>query len=376
MTTNQQLIEQFLKHKQVNNYSRRENISPRSIKQYQLGLKYLSEDIKKPFKDATQEDFEQHLGKYAQRTRNQRIALFHNFYRWLYKLDETEPLPKCVRSLRVKHVQIDEIAYRERLVSEEEYHMLLEHAKEPVEKAVLETLWVSGARKDEIKNIQAGDVTFDGRNTKIILRVSKTKSRVYIHQGRAEYLLKWCETLAPNRDKKGMPLFTTTYRQKVVPIHDLYAWRVLERICKRAGLRHIKPHDFRHTKCTNMLRSDVQETFVKNQLGFTKDSSMLRVYDHNDETDYENYLNGKTHDVKPTYQLLEKQKTDLETRHEQELAKVKTELDQMKEEKEKNEARTKKLEQDMAEFNKRFEETIRPLWKMGVEASEKARREP
>jgi len=313
------MIEQFLKHKQVNNYSTREPISPRTIKQYRMGLNYLSDDIKKPFKEATQKDIENHLGKYAQRTRNQRITMFHNFYRWVNDLDENDPLPKCVRGLRVKHVQIDEIAYRERLVSEEEYNLIIEHAKQPVERAVIETLWVSGARKDELGNMLVGDVIFDGKNTKITLRVSKTKPRVVIHPGRAEHLLKWVETLAPNRNKTGLPLFTTIYNGKVVKIHDVYAWRVLERICKRASLRHIKPHDLRHTTCTRLLRNGVPETFVKNQLGFSKDSVMLSVYDHNDEAGYENYLNGKGNEAQPTYQLLKQQKQTLELEHGKEL---------------------------------------------------------
>lgn len=310
----------------MNNYSIKETISLGSINQYRLGLKYLTDDLNKPFKEATQEDIEQHLSKYKQSTRNQRITVFHNFYRWLFKLDENDPLPKCVRGFRVKHVPIDEIAYRERLVTEEEYNLLLEYAKQPVEKAVIECMSITGGRKGELQKIRVGDVTFDGKTTKITIRISKTKSRVAVYLGRAEHLLKWCETLAPNRNEKGMPLFTTSYRRKVVPIHDLYAWRVPDRTCKRAGLRHIKPHDLRHTNCTKLLRNGVPETFVKNQLGFSRDSVMLRVYDHNDESDYENYLNGKGHEVQPTYELLQKQNQELETQRKQEIATLKERL--------------------------------------------------
>lgn len=317
---------------------------------YSLSLKYLNNYLKKhkkSFKDATEKDIENHLKKFNPRTQNQRIIIFRDFYRWIFNLDESEPLPKCIRNIKPKFIEIDDVKHAERVITPEEYNLLLEHCNKPMQRALIEALWVSGGRKAGIQSIRVGDVYYKDGYTHIKIRVSKTKSREVIHSGRAEHLLKWVETLCPYRNQKDKPLFVTLRAGKYRQIGSNYAWILLDRLCDRAKIRHIKTHDIRHTVCTNKLKEGVPETHVKTLLGFSKNTNMLRIYDHNQIKDYEDWLNKKKRTVKPTYQFLEQQKHELEMKYEKEIQELKKEF-----------TKIKNVILRRAEFRKEFEKSI------------------
>ena len=378
---NQAIIEAYLKYKQMNNNSRREDgISKGTLKNKRNCLQPLSNSMNhKSFKETTREDIENYLmtgqkkNEYKQSSKNSKIPILRDFYRWLFDLEEYDPLPDCIRKIKPRFFEKDPIKEAEKVISPEEYAILMENASKPIHRAILEAFWITGGRKEEIQTIRVGDVTFDGKYTRVIVRISKTKSREVIYPGRAEHLLKWSETLCPYVGQKNMPLFVVNHAGKgYTHINRSYAWDVVNSLAKKVGIKHINVHAFRHTRASKLLADGVPETNIKTLMGWSKSSQMLKIYDHNGIKEVEEHFNERNTRVKPTYDLLEKQKQELETKHEQEIARVKAELEQMKEEKKKNEARTKQLEQDFAKFNKRFEQTLRPLWKMGLEASEKA----
>ena len=327
MKDNQLVIENFLNYKKKNNSSNREDgISPMTIHVYRMDLSALDKKIKKPFKQMKQEDIEYFLDEYKQGTKNHYIPLFRAFFRWLYTLEEDDTLPDVIRRIKPRAIKKDEIAFSERVITPEEYNAIIEGCNKPMHRALIESLWISGARKEEIQNIQVGDVSYDGHYTTIKLRVSKTNTREVIHPGRAEHLLKWRETLSPFHDKPDELLFQTYLEGKYKPIDTSYTWEVLDAVCKRLHMRHVKVHDFRHTRATMLLREGIPDTHVKTLLGWTKNSSMLRVYDHNKIKDVKEWMDRKNRNIKPTYELLEKQKNELETKHERELQALKKQV--------------------------------------------------
>jgi integrase len=235
----------------------------------------------------TKEDIEDQLDGYKQTTKNQNIIVLRDFFRWLYDLEDGEPLPPCIKNIKPRAIEIDDVKYAERVVTPNEYASLLEHCNKPMHRALIEALWVSGGRKDEIQPLRVGDVSYDGNVTRILIRNSKTQSREIIHPGRAENLLKWTETLCPFVGQKDKPLFVSKLGGDYRQIHDRFAWDLLDDLCRRIPMRHIKPHDIRHTCATNYLKNGVPDTHVKTLMGWKKNSSMLRVYDHNGIKDYE-----------------------------------------------------------------------------------------
>lgn len=340
---NQTIIEKFLKHKQEFSRSKREDgITKESLQRYRSALTLLSNNLNKPFKEATQQDILNHLSEYKQRTKNFRITLFREFYQWLFNLEDTDPLPDCIRKVKIRTIEIDEIKYREKIVTETEYNLLMDNCTKPMYKAIIEALWCFGSRKNGIRSLLVKDVTFDGVFTKIVIREDKTQPREVVYKGRCEHLLKWKESLCPLRDDPNAPLFVSRknpgdFNEHYEQVCEDYIYDMLKRMCERSGLRQIKPHDFRHTCATRLLKDGVPTTHVCSQLGWKKNTAMVKVYDHNSVKDYQDYLMKKSqgNDVKPTYELLEKQKKDLEGKYQKQVSSLQDQMKEMRDDMEK-----------------------------------------
>ena len=308
-------------------------MSPKSVDIYRRTLGYLNDSINKPFKEATEDEIFKHLDKYKPRTRNFHIVLFREFYRFIFGLEDTDPLPNCIRKIKPRIIDINEVEYRKKVVTSEEYNLMLENCSNPLHKALLEAHWCFGSRKNALQSLLVGSVSFDGTFTRVIITEDKTDPREIAYKGRCEHLLKWRESLCPTRNNSDAPLFVVHKNNETEgkksyevdgeiyeQIKEDYAYDVFARVTKKAGLKHITSHDFRHTCATRLLKEGIPTTHVCSQLGWKKNTAMLKVYDHNNTKDYEDWLlqNSQTN-VKPTYQLLEKQKEELESKHGKEL---------------------------------------------------------
>ena len=56
--------------------------------------------------------------------------------------------------------------------------------------------------------------------------------------------------------------------------------KLMDRLCLRAGVRHIRPHMWRHTRLTEWARAGVGEYMLKSLAGWTPDSRMASKYIH------------------------------------------------------------------------------------------------
>lgn len=303
------------------------------MKLYKQVLTNFSNQLGKPFEKATEEDILRHNEGKSQSTKNYRIVVLRDFYRWHLNLDDHKPLPKFIRRIKPRKIKKNDIKYRQRVISEEEFQRLLDFATSQIHKAGIELLWATGGRKEAIQTIQSDGVTYDGEYTRITFVKDKTTEREYPYPGRLKHLLLWAEELQPFKGQKGKPLFAvsqhirdkagniieTRYKQ----VHDQYLYIVIKRLCKRAGLRHIRTHDFRHTWITNQLKNGMPITHICSLAGLEKNSDVLKIYDHNKTKDYEEWMKDKKSEIKPTYELLEKQKETLEKKHEKKIEALK-----------------------------------------------------
>jgi integrase len=280
----------------------------------------------KTFKNATEQEIIDSLKEYKDTTRNNRIIVLKKFYRWLNNLEKGEKLPNCVRRIkRSSKSALDkykDMNYRERIVTETEYNTLIDNSNKIMHKAVIETLYLFGCRASELISMNSNDVTYDGKVTKINIRLSKEIPRPSVYQGRAEHLLKWAETYQPFKGQKNKPLWTigkTRYTR-------ISLEKAITSISKRAGLRHITPHDFRHTAVTRERAKGTPTAHIETNFGYRHGSPMMGVYDHNETKDYETYLEQKNKETPATYELLKKQKETIEQKHKKEIDNLKTAL--------------------------------------------------
>ena len=64
------------------------------------------------------------------------------------------------------------------------------------------------------------------------------------------------------------------------PVEKRNVRHVLKRVLEKAGLRHFRIHDLRHTYVTLLLQAGAPITYVSAQLGHRDASITLRVYAH------------------------------------------------------------------------------------------------
>ncbi|GAH15121.1 unnamed protein product, partial [marine sediment metagenome] len=91
LTDNKVIIEEYGRFR-----SKAENISPNTIKNQWFILTKFFNHLNKPFKEATEEDVLEFLGRYKDSTRDNIIAALRKFYKKLYDLDKGDKLPKCI----------------------------------------------------------------------------------------------------------------------------------------------------------------------------------------------------------------------------------------------------------------------------------------
>ena len=226
--------------------------------------------------------------------------------------------------------------YRERVITEEEYQRLLDNTYKIMHKAMIETLYLFGCRASELLKMNSNDVTYDGEFTRVIFKHSK-ELRDNVYYGRAEHLLKWVESYQPFKNQNNKPLWITSIYKDKKTKENLYNTRFtingLEKafkvISKRANIRTITPHDFRHTRTSIERNKGTPQTHIENNLGFRKGTLMMQVYDHNKTKDYEEYLKQKRKETPATHELLLKQKEQLELKHEKEISDLKDQITQI-----------------------------------------------
>lgn len=332
MKNNEEIIKEYEDFRRVI-----ENTNYNTWKYEFYTLKKLNEYVKeKSFKKLTELEIAKYLERYSQKTRITRITILTKFYRWLYKLEYDEKLPDCIRNINRNRKTImeiyddEEIKYRERVVTEEEYQRLIDCSYKLMHKAMIETLYNFGCRASELLSMNGNDVEYDGNVTKIKVRESKTKAREILFGGRSEYLMKWFESYAPFRNKKNKPLWTNyqkRYKNERFTINGL--GKSIRVISKRAGLRKITPHDFRHTAITRARREGVPDTHIETNFGLKKDTRMMKIYDHNGIDQYYNYLKDRKEEIKPTYEQLENKYKDKEEKQQEEIDSLKERLEML-----------------------------------------------
>ena len=323
MDSNKTLIKDYFDFKKTV-----KNLTNNTISEQFNNLESYDKFINKPFTEVTEKEILEYLSRYKPTTRNPRLSILRGFYKWLLKLDENQPLPEYLRRLKFVRLKQDDIKYRERVVTEQEYNILIANCSTPMHRAIIETLYNFGVRRSELVSMKASDVIYCEGITKITVRESKTRTRDSIYDGRSKYLLEWVEVYHPYKEQSDKPLFPGS---KDKSFNKVSVNHLIKRTCQKARLkRKITPHDFRHTAITNSRAKGVPDTHIETNYGLVHGTSQLQIYDHNKTKNYEEYLRARNSEIPITH---EKQKEIIETleqKHEKEIKNIKEELEAFK----------------------------------------------
>ncbi|MTI82369.1 MAG: integrase [Firmicutes bacterium] len=222
-----------------------EGLSPKTLKNYERTITDFGRHISKTINHVTTDDIRKWLANYSHlemSTIRYHISVLRSFYNFLVieELVDVDPTRK-IKIPKIKQ-QIP------KPLSIEELEIVREGCKTLRDKAILEILYATGCRLDEIYRLDRLDVNWQTRS--LIVTGKGNKERIVFFNPRAGHVLK---KYLDSRSDDIKPLFVT---EKGIPrrlsqrsIHD-----VVKKIADRAEFKkNIHPHIFRHTMATTML---------------------------------------------------------------------------------------------------------------------------
>lgn len=215
-------------------------------------------------------------------------AIIKAFFKWLY---DTDDCPKFLKWLKRENRPND--LTREQLISPEDIERMIIATKNVMWKALL-AAFTTGARPNEIHNIQLGDIHDEGEFIKIYVgRTGKMAKKI---GQRAVYILKFADYFRPwlqnhpQKKKKDAWLFVND-KGGMMP-YD-YMRRIIDKLAKKVHIgQRIYPYIFRHSIGT-YLYGKYGSVYARRLMGHAAGSRMEAVYCHLSQTDIEDVLRGQ-----------------------------------------------------------------------------------
>jgi len=226
--------------------------------------------------------------KLAEWTKHDYRVAIKKFFTWFHNkdnedLDEWEN-PKIIKWLKIKRPKVAKKLPSE-LLTPQDIQFLVENSRGLREKALLLTLYESGARIGELRNLKIKDVVFDDFGCLVNL-FGKTGYRKVRLIGSTPAISQWLELQHPKKDDLNSYLFCNTHKKNIGGKLSYQSIRdVLQRLKRRTGFKKpLNPHIFRHSRATELSEhlTDAQRC---NFFGWIQGSQVCRVYTHLQDTD-------------------------------------------------------------------------------------------
>jgi site-specific recombinase XerD len=259
-------MEKYLKY--FLNYIRTEkNLSENTIIGYKKDLEqYLDSCNIKVLEDLnkhTIRDFLAKINDLAPTTRRRKLASIRGFFGFLFD----EEIINKNESLSIKNAKIDKKLPV--IMSVNETATVIDSACSKQDKAILETLYGTGARISELVGIQISDIDFDARTVRLFGKGNKER---IVPINNASLI-----AIKEHLDSRG---FNSPYvfGSRVTPNHPMTARNARERVYKSGG-KEVHPHMFRHSYATHLHANGASIMDIKEMLGHA-DISTTQIYTH------------------------------------------------------------------------------------------------
>ncbi|MEM2883692.1 MAG: site-specific integrase [Nitrososphaerales archaeon] len=270
-----------------------EGLSAVRVEKYVNTLGKLGEMLGKDFDRVSKKDIEDIVymierSAYSPWTKHDYKVALKKFYKWLK--GRNEEYPEEVKWIKTTLKEKD-LLLPDQLFTEEEVLKLVEAADNPRDKALIISLYESGARIGELGSLKIKDVVFEQSFARLMLR-GKTGSRRVIVIAAAPYLATWIQN-HPLKSNPESPLWVnigTVNRYKAMSYPALA--KILKVAAARAGLnKKIHPHKLRHSRAT-FLASKLTEAQMSQTFGWKQGSNMPSIYVHLSGRDLDDAILG------------------------------------------------------------------------------------
>ncbi len=221
--------------------------------------------------------------KSSPRTRNQRLAALHAFFRYV-QAEEPARMHQCQKILAIplqKHAR-PTVAY----LSKEELAAILAQpdlrtAEGRRDAVLLSVLYDAGARVQELADLSVGDVRLDPPAQLRLLGKGR-KMRAVPLMGNTVQLLRTHlqENQLDHPEQFDKPLFQNARHQRLTRSgirYILHKYVVLARSKCPSLDRTVSPHTMRHTKGMNLLQSGISLDMIRDFLGH-EDVKTTQIY--------------------------------------------------------------------------------------------------
>jgi len=283
----------------------------------------------KEFKNTTEQEIQSFFGNsdivQSNRSRDLYGAHIIKFYNWLLKLKRKQRPPFMdwfeYQTSTQKQKQVDPNKKEKQFITHEEYDKLQRWTADAQEKALWETLYLSGARPREICSMRIDSVRELEKGYEITVYDSKTRPRNIPLSEHPEHLLRWVRN-HPYQDKKKNTLWLSKSKRKMdnPMIPDVINFK-LKKAIERAGIKTtITPHCFRRTRATIMFSQRSKDggiiytdKEISLHFGWQPGSVPLRreEYDLTDQEDLRAKVFGSVEKA-PSYEVIKVQKEKYE----------------------------------------------------------------
>lgn len=274
-------VKVFLKDKE------RQGASKLTIESYGMQLNIFANMVNKKVQDITKDDITDFLDKRANNGRVKQMttmetirSILRSFFSWLEDEDIIDDNPM----LKIKPYKLPKTMTKALTV--EKLELVRDNCITPREKALVETLYSTGCRLEEVNRINIEDINWENHSIKVLGKGNKERL-VFFSARCSIYLKKYLETRNDNHEA----LFVTE-RKPYRRLSRRSIQREIKRIGERVNMR-IYPHIFRHTMATLMLNrgcpmSVVQELLGHDDLATTQTYAQV-TYSHKQQS-YEKYF--------------------------------------------------------------------------------------
>ena len=250
----------------------------RTVK-YVYTLKTLAQILAMDFEAADKADIEALMGKierhprgYSEWTKKDFRVCTKKFYKWLRGTGDD--FPEEVRWIKTS-IRKDRKKIPEELLTEEDVMQLVNTATNQRDKALLITLYESGARIGELAEAKIRQFVPDQHGAALIL-IGKTGMRRVRLLAADPYLRAWLN-MHPRRDDPNAPMWVKNTGK---PMTYSTVAGLIRRITKRSGIKkNVHAHLFRHSRAT-FLANHLTEAQLAAYFGWEQGTKMTATYVH------------------------------------------------------------------------------------------------
>jgi len=271
-------------------YCTAKSIGKKRIIKYVYSLLTISRMMGMPFEKATKQDIVKLLSdiqnaEWGEWSKHDYKVCVKKLYKWLEGNDEE--YPQKVKWIKTTFKKSD-ATLPEHIMQEEEIFALAKSCDNLKHKAIILTLYESGARIEEFLSLTNKRLQFDENGCVAILSGKTGMRRIRLISS-APLLKAYLES-HPLRNEDEFPLWVAKSGDRQVPLSYTACSMLLSRLAEKSGLKKkVNPHAFRHARATHLSK-----ILTYSQLcaffGWAQGSDMPATYIHLSGADIDNTL--------------------------------------------------------------------------------------